>query len=312
MINVNGLTKKFGDFTAVDNVSFEINRGEVVGFLGPNGAGKTTTMRMISGFLYPDEGDATVAGISITKNPVEARKHIGYLPENNPLYKSMMVSEMLSLTADLRGISKEERQDAYDFVVASSGISDVFYRPIMELSKGYKQRVGIALALLHKPEIIIMDEPTEGLDPNQRVEIRALINDLAKNHTVILSTHVMQEASAVCSRLLVINKGKMVSDGKPSELIHNAQEEKIIHVNIEGTNIKYELENIPGVKKVELISEHGGRFEGKIISDQYSILEPKISEFVRTKNWTIWKLSPLEKGLEDVFRELTSKKSDTK
>jgi ABC-2 type transport system ATP-binding protein len=191
MITVKNLTKKFDSFKAVDDISFSVEKGEIVGLLGPNGAGKTTTMRMLTGFLSADAGSIKIDEIDIEKDPVTAQKKIGYLPENNPLYKNMQVAEFLELADQLHQIKEADKKEALDFAVKAVGIEKVYYRSIGELSKGYKQRVGIAAALIHRPEIIILDEPTECLDPNQRAEIRQLIKDLSKEHTIIMSTHVM-------------------------------------------------------------------------------------------------------------------------
>ncbi|MBL7053674.1 ATP-binding cassette domain-containing protein [Patescibacteria group bacterium] len=308
MIEVNKLTKKFGHILAVDNVSFDINKGEVVGFLGPNGAGKTTTMRIITGFLSPDRGDVKIVGISVNKDPINARKLIGYLPENNPLYGDMLVSEMVNFTGKLQNIKKTKLKKSIEFIVNATGISEIYYRPIKELSKGYKQRVGIALALLGKPKVIILDEPTEGLDPNQRIEIRELIKNLAKDRTVILSTHVMQEASAVCSRLIVINKGRIISDGSPEDIARSTQPENIIVVKIQGNDVQKHIERLDDVQEFDLLQSNKDVLAAKIIVRQDRVVEPQISKLSRTYNWTIWKMYPQEKQLEDVFRILTSRK----
>ena len=308
MIEVNKLTKKFGHILAVDNVSFDINKGEVVGFLGPNGAGKTTTMRIITGFLSPDRGDVKIVGISVNKDPINARKLIGYLPENNPLYGDMLVSERVNFTGKLQNIKKTKLKKSIEFIVNATGISEIYYRPIKELSKGYKQRVGIALALLGKPKVIILDEPTEGLDPNQRIEIRELIKNLAKDRTVILSTHVMQEASAVCSRLIVINKGRIISDGSPEDIARSTQPENIIVVKIQGNDVQKHIERLDDVQEFDLLQSNKDVLAAKIIVRQDRVVEPQISKLSRTYNWTIWKMYPQEKQLEDVFRILTSRK----
>lgn len=306
MIQVTNLSKSFGDIKAVDGLSFEIKEGEIVGLLGPNGAGKTTTMRLLTGFLSPDRGKISIEGISVEENPTAAQAQIGYLPENNPLYKEMLVSEFLELSAELKNISKEERKSAYDFTVSATGTGEVFYRPIGELSKGYKQRVGLAAALLHKPKILIMDEPTEGLDPNQRTEIRALIKKLAKDRTIIMSTHVMQEASAVCNRMLIINKGKLVADGTPQQLSRAAKKERSLLLEIEGSDIESALKALPGLEssKIEKISR--GRYKAELIAQKDTELQPEISNLAHKHKWVIWELVEEEQGLEEVFRKLTA------
>lgn len=306
MIKVKSLTKSFGKIKAVDNLSFEVKKGEVVGFLGPNGAGKTTTMRLITGFLSPDDGSISIEGVPVGEQTIEVQKYIGYLPENNPLYKDMLVSELLNLSAELKGIPKEKRRPSFDFVVNAVGIGEVFYRPIGELSKGYKQRVGMATALLHKPRILIMDEPTEGLDPNQRTEIRALIKDLTKEHTIIMSTHVMQEAQAVCNRLLIINKGKLVADGTPEELSRAARRERIIQLEVEGDGIELALRNLSGVRHIDFDSTAQGRIRAKLTVKESFEIQPEISRLARDKNWVIWRLAEEEHKLEDIFHKLTN------
>jgi ABC-2 type transport system ATP-binding protein len=213
MIRVQNVSKAFGSVQAVSGLSFDVDQGEIVGLLGPNGAGKSTTMRMMTGYLSPDSGDVLLDDVSVVTNPIMVQQQIGYLPENNPLYPDMLVSDLLSYSAQLKNISPETKEEAIDFAVKSVSIEDVYYRPIRELSKGYKQRVGLSVALLHKPKILILDEPSEGLDPNQRTEIRSLITSLAKHHTIIMSTHVMQEVEAVCNRMVIISNGTLVADG---------------------------------------------------------------------------------------------------
>lgn len=305
MISVQHLSKSFDTTKAVSDLSFEIKKGEVVGLLGPNGAGKSTTMRMMCGYLSPDAGTVSIDDVPVAGDVTEIKQKIGYLPENNPLYKDMLVSDLLDFSAEARGISKGKRQVAFDFTVAASGIAEVYYRPIRELSKGYKQRVGIALALLHQPDIIIMDEPTEGLDPNQRSEIRSLIRKLAQDHTIIVSTHVMQEATAVCSRLLVINHGQLAADGTPDELTRQARGARVIAAELEGTGIKDALTGVPELAKVEVEtlagSQHRIRIEVTGDVDVHALL----SHLIHEHRWVVRKLAEEERSLEDVFHDLT-------
>lgn len=306
MIKIEHLTKYFGNIKAVDDLSFEIKRGEVVGLLGPNGAGKTTTMRLITGFYYPDKGQVTVANLLVEKNPAKVQKYIGYMPENNPLYKDMLVSELLNFSAELKGVPKEKRRAAFDFAVKAVSIGNVFYRRIGELSKGYKQRVGIAATLLHRPPILIMDEPTEGLDPNQRTETRTLIKNLAKDHTIIMSTHVMQEAQAVCNRLLIINRGKLIADGTAAELSRSAQKERVLLLEIEGTNSTLSLKNLAGAEHIDILeSEPSGRIKAKLTMNEKIDLRPEISRLARENKWIVWRLQEEEHKLEDIFHKLT-------
>lgn len=308
MIAVKNLTKSFGFVTAVNGLTFSVKKGEIVGFLGPNGAGKTTTMRLITGFLSPDEGDITLDGVSILEDLDHAQKNIGYLPENNPLYKSMLVSEMFDLSADLKQIPYKKRKEAFDFAVSAVSIEDVFYRPLGELSKGYRQRVGMAMALMHRPKIIIMDEPTEGLDPNQRTDIRNLIKELAKDRTIILSTHVMQEAVAISNRILIINKGKLVADGTPEELTQASKDTKIITVELEGKSIKKNLEKLKQITQLESVKVSSNRYIYTLTADAKKPLQPVISELAGKHDWTIWQLNEKITNLEDVFQQLTQAK----
>ena len=218
MITLSNITKKFGDFTAVDNLSMSVKSGEVLGFLGPNGAGKSTTMKMITGFIKPTEGTIKVKGMNVETNPIECKKLIGYLPEGAPLYGDMTPINMLKFVAYIRGMDLQEFKKALDIVVIKTEITDVINQPIDTLSKGYKRRVGLAQALIHDPEILILDEPTDGLDPNQKHHVRNLINEMGKKKAIIISTHILEEVDAVCSRACIIAKGKKIIDSNPKKL----------------------------------------------------------------------------------------------
>lgn len=305
MIKIENLVKSFNDVKAVNDISLTIKSGEIIGLLGPNGAGKTTTLRLITGFLSPDSGKVLVDGIDMAEDPTEAQKHIGYLPENNPLYKDMLVADFLNFSADLKQIPPEEKYEALKFAVSAVSIGDVFYKPIRELSKGYKQRVGIAAALLHKPKVVILDEPTEGLDPNQRTEIRDLIKALSKNHTIIMSTHVLQEVAAVCNRVLIINKGQLVADGTPNELVKKDHPNRKIHVEIEGEQVKEILKGIEGLVDSSFTQDRSGKVKADLISEKDTKLQPLLSELARKHGWIIWHISEEETKLEEVFQELT-------
>lgn len=307
MISVQNLTKSFGATKAVDGLSFEVDAGDVVGLLGPNGAGKSTTMRMLCGFLSPDAGKVVIDDVVVAENVTSIQKKIGYLPENNPLYKDMLVVDLMKFSAEARGIAKNKRLDAFDFAVSASGIADVYFRPIRELSKGYRQRVGIALALLHRPEIIIMDEPTEGLDPNQRFEIRSLMRQLAQEHTIIVSTHVMQEAIAVCSRLLVVNHGQLVANGTPDELTRQVQGMRVIGADFEGIGIEDALAAVPEFAKVEVEPLVDSRYRVRIEATDDIDVHALLSSLIHEHRWVIRRLAEEERSLEEVFKELTDK-----
>lgn len=305
MISVQRVTKRFGRAKALDEVSFSVNSGEVVGFLGPNGAGKTTMMRILTGFLSADRGSVLIDDIDVEKDPIAAQKKIGYLPESNPLYKNMQVAEFLDLSARLHQIPAGDRSSALDFAVESVGIGDVYYRPIGELSKGYRQRVGIAAALIHQPDIIVLDEPTEGLDPNQRTDMRRLIQELAKKHTVIVSTHVMQEASAISTRLLIINRGKIVADGTPDELSRASKKESMLTLEVEGDGIESALAAISSVSHSDVKQKDGKRMTLEISTQGGADIRPELSRLIWERKWIVWKLEEREYQLEEIFQALT-------
>lgn len=307
MIKLDHINKSFGDKMVLEDISFEVKQGEIVGFLGPNGAGKTTTMRIITGFLSPDTGTVEIKGPSDAENAEPILARIGYLPENNPLYKNMLVSEFLNLSAELKGIPVAKQRAAFDFAVSAVDLAEVYYRPIRELSKGYKQRVGMAAALLAEPDILIMDEPTEGLDPNQRTEIRSLIKKLGETHTIIMSTHVMQEAQAVCSRMLIINEGKIIADGTPESLSKQTATKQEILLEVEGEAIQSSLSALVGVQLANVKRLVGNRYEVRLSTSGSEMLQPEISKLAARHDWIIWKLAAREHSLEDIFHILTSK-----
>src|SRR5947209_14698549 len=267
LLSLNGVSKRFAGVTAVDQVSFAVDRGQVVGFLGPNGAGKTTTMRLITQFYEPDEGAITLDGTPLAVAAREAKRRIGYLAENNPLYEEMLVADYLAFIADLRELAGASRARSFDEAVTATGINGVFYRPIGELSKGYRQRVGLAQAILHRPDLLVLDEPTEGLDPNQRVEIRQLIGTLGRDRTVLLSTHVLSEVQQSCSRLLIISRGKIVADGPVDRLIERASGAVEIAVEAAGDGIAQALGQLPGVRRVEPGRAADGRVAVTLTAD---------------------------------------------
>ncbi len=309
LVALDGVSKSFGDVQAVDDVTLEVDRGEVVGFLGPNGAGKTTTMRLVTGYLEPDEGSVAVAGLPVGDRPVDARSRIGYLPETTPIYRDMLVEEYLEFVADLRGLEGRERRRRIDASVQQTGIQDVYYRPVDECSKGYRQRVGIAQAILAEPDLLILDEPTEGLDPNQRVEIRELITSLGAERTVVLSTHVMQEVQRTCERLLIIHDGAIVADGPVDGLLGDAAGRITVELDAPREEARTALADLPGAVSVKAAgSSPRPRFE--LTAADGGDLEPAIFEVARERDWPIWELHRQEQNLEDVFRQLTGSRDD--
>ncbi len=306
-IVVEKITKTYGPQKAVDKLSFRVNTGEVLGFLGTNGAGKTTTMKAISCFLTPEEGDILVGGISTTKNPDEVKKHIGYLPENNPLYQDMGVVDYLRFVAELQGIPSSEIRERINEMIRICGLKAEKHKKIRELSKGFRQRVGLAQALIHDPEVLILDEPTTGLDPNQIVEIRELIKRIGKEKTVLLSSHILAEVEATCDRILIISNGRIVADGTSDELRKQAQGNEILHVQIQGgdrNEVYLALKNLPTVQWVDFADDSPESYQLQSRDDAQSA--KAIFDLCVSKNWYISKLIPIETKLEDVFREVTN------
>ncbi len=306
LLTLDSVAKSFDGVTAVDGLSFSVDRGEVVGFLGPNGAGKSTTMRMITQYIEPDRGEIRLDGVALQEAGREAKRRIGYLPENNPLYTDMLVSEYLVFAARLRGLEGPARARAIDSAVVSTTIEDVFYRPIGELSKGFRQRVGLAQAILHEPDLLILDEPTEGLDPNQRVEIRRLIGELGKARTVILSTHVLPEVQHTCSRLLIIHQGAIVADGPVGQLMAQAEGLAQIAVEVAGQGVVEALQKLDGVRRVVQQAATGGRLAVTVMAEGSRELRPAIFDLAKAKGWTLYELHQQAGSLEDLFRQLTT------
>ena len=305
MISVEGVTKRYGDVVAVDDLTFEVQRGEVVGFLGPNGAGKSTTMKMITGTLQPDGGVVRFDGAPITDDLIAAKRRVGYLPEANPLYDELLVAEYLEYVAELRGLAPETARTGVSDAVEETDIADVFYRPIGECSKGYRQRIGLAAAILHKPEVLILDEPTEGLDPNQRVEIRKLVNSLGRERTVLLSTHVMQEVEATCSRLVILRQGRLAAEGGVRELIANRSGGARYRVEAAGDGVVAALAGLPGVTGHHA-EEVEGRMRVRLDAADGVELRPDVFAMARDRGWTLWELHREKASLEQLFRSLTA------
>ena len=298
-VEVKDLTKIYGEQKAVDGISFAIKKGEIVGFLGPNGAGKSTTMKMITGYLVPDEGEVTVSGIDVKKAPFESKKKIGYLPESNALYYDMYVKEYLGFVADVHGISN--RQEAIGNVIDQVGLTPEKNKRIGQLSKGYKQRVGIAAALLHNPEVLILDEPTSGLDPNQILEIRQVIKDQGKDKIVLFSSHILQEVEAICDRVIIINKGKIVADDSLSNL-QKQSSLNLVRVSFKEPLEQEWLQRLQGVKTVNKIDTYNWGIE----TDVPELVRKQVLEMSLQHNLNIVSLHSENVSLEEVFRNLTT------
>jgi len=308
LISVKNITKYYGATLAVDNISFNVEKGEIVGFLGPNAAGKTTTMRIIAGYLYPNQGEVEVAGINVIENPVDAKKRIGYMPENVPLYLDMPVYSYLEFFASLREIEKDKRESHINEILERVGIEkELHHRLIGTLSKGYRQRVGIAQALIGNPDVLILDEPTVGLDPNQILEIRRLIKELGKDHTIILSTHILQEVSAVCDRVIIINEGKLVAVDTQESLLQKVESGQRNRVLFEGNleKVKDKLQQIDGVINIELVKTENNLNEIIVAAEKGKDIRKDISRTIIKSGSELLELSRITLSLEEVFAKLT-------
>jgi ABC-2 type transport system ATP-binding protein len=313
MVEARSLQKLYGSTHAVDGISFKVSRGEVVGFLGPNGAGKSTTMKMLTGYLRPTAGQALVGGIDVEEDPLAAKRMIGYLPENAPLYDDMMVADFLEFIADLRGIKGATRRERLRTVCDRCGLDGVLGKNIGHLSKGYRQRVGLAQAIVHDPDLLVLDEPTAGLDPNQIVEIRELIKALGREKTVILSTHILPEVQATCRRILIINNGKVVADAAPETLTEGGG--TVIHVVVKGRNgsavdepsVRSILANVQGVGTVEAFDGEGpGTLGFRIRSSGTNDPREAIFGAAVSSNFVLLDLHRERVSLEETFRHLTT------
>lgn len=314
MIKLEGLKKSYGTTQAVKGLSFEVPRGQVVGFLGPNGAGKSTTMKILSGYVAPTEGKASVGGVDVTSDPVATRRMVGYLPENNPLYEDMMVREFLEFISDVRAIPAGERATRIRSVAEKCGLGPVMGKDIAQLSKGYRQRVGLAQAIIHNPDLLILDEPTSGLDPNQIVEIRNLIKDLGKEKTVIMSTHILSEVQSTASRVLIISGGQLVADDSPEHLTEG--EGGVITVVVaprNGTPLNADLvlslfRGVAGVDKVNAVDGEGGGTLGLELRHGREDPRRGVFEAAAQNNMVLLEMRRRQVSLEETFRKLTQKK----
>lgn len=311
MIQVEGVTKRYGPKTAVSNISFEVERGEIVGFLGPNGAGKTTTMRILTGFLPPTQGSASVAGFDVGKSPIEVKRRIGYLPESPPLYPEMEVGDYLRFVAAIKRIPKKEIPRRVDAVLERTATGAVRDLLVGKLSKGYRQRVGLAQALIHGPEVLVLDEPTSGLDPKQIIDVRGLIRSLAGEHTILLSTHILPEVSGTCGRVIIINEGRIEASDTPENLTAQLQGANSLLLDIDGPSeeVRERLELDLAVRKVVEHEARNGRTVWRVEADKDENLTRRLAEAVVTSGWGLYGMQSLGLSLEDIFLKLTSDES---
>jgi ABC-2 type transport system ATP-binding protein len=312
MIEVTNLTKYYGDFPAVENLSFTVNKGEILGFLGPNAAGKTTTMRVLTGFMPPTSGTVKIAGFDVIDQSLEVRRHIGYLPETVPLYTDMSILEYLDFMGQLRGMDRQWRTRRISEVIDICRLGEYRSSLIGKLSKGFRQRVGIAQAVLHEPEVLIMDEPTIGIDPIQVVETRNLIKSFGGEHTIILSTHILPEVSMVCERVIIIHEGQVVAMDRPDNLSERLRGTERIEADIRGPSaqVMSALRDIPGVQEVTRTDrEDVGIYN--IETSSGADLREQISNLVHDRGWGLLRLQPIQMSLEEIFLRLTATESDT-
>jgi len=313
MIKAEGLTKYYPRTVAVDHISFEVGKGEIVGFLGPNGAGKTTTMRMLTCFMPPSEGTAKVAGFDVLEHPIEVKKRTGYLPESPPLYPEMEVIEYLEFVARIKGVPKSQIKKRIDEVVERCALGDVLTKLNGKLSRGYRQRVGLAQALIHNPEVLILDEPTAGLDPKQINETRKLIKSLAGEHTIILSTHILPEVEQTCQKVIIINKGKLVATDTVERLTHRLRGSEVLAVEVAGTGADLEpaqvqerLERIPGVSRVTLKEARDHRYRFEVETSQGMAVRGELARAIVESGWNLYELHASAMSLEEIFLQLTA------
>jgi gliding motility-associated transport system ATP-binding protein len=306
MLEIHHLVKHFGTLIAVDDVSFAVARGEVLGFLGPNGAGKSTTMKMITGFVPPTSGTAIICGHDVTQAPLAAKRCIGYLPEGAPAYPDMTAAEFLDFIAHIRGFSGREAKRRIGRIVETIHIAEVLHQPIETLSKGYRRRVGVAQALLHDPQILILDEPTDGLDPNQKYEMRKIIEDMRPNKAIVISTHLLEEVEAVCSRAIIIAHGRILADATPSELARRSRQHNAVHFAASGATdaqLCAELRRLPAVAAVDAAKDGGGLL---IVPRGGQDIVADVADLARVHRWQITLLRVEQGRLDDVFREITT------
>jgi ABC-2 type transport system ATP-binding protein len=321
MIKVEGLTKRYARTVAVDNISFEVEKGQIVGFLGPNGAGKTTTMRVLTCYLPPTSGKASVAGFDVLEQPMEVKKRIGYLPETPPLYPEMEVAEYLQFAGRLKGIASSDIKRRVDEVLGRCAIGDVRSKLIGKLSKGYRQRVGLAQAIIHNPDVLILDEPTSGLDPKQIIEIRELLKSLAGDHTIILSTHILSEVEHSCERVIIISQGRLAAIDSVANLTNRLRGSEAIAVEVDVTDgkpapaeVQQRLEQVSGVSRVMMKDSKNGRLHFEVESLQGRQIRADLARAIVHAGWNLGELRAVGLSLEDIFLQLTAaeRKDQTK
>jgi ABC-2 type transport system ATP-binding protein len=308
MIQVEGLTKYYGDLCAVDHISLDIQTGEILGLLGPNGAGKTTILRMLTGYLRPTEGTIRVKDSAIDEKPLEIKRLMGYLPESAPLYRDMLVYDYLSYIADIREIEAKGKFARIRSMAELCGLNEVMHQPIGELSKGYNQRVGLAHAMMNDPEILILDEPTSGLDPNQIAEIREIIRRIGKEKTIVISTHILSEAEATCNRVVIINRGMIVADGSTETLGQSTSQGNLITVALQNADlesVERELHSIQGIEDISTLDEQGDTLEVRISCRYPEDLRGEIYKRIKKTNWVLMEFHQETRSLETIFRSLT-------
>ena len=314
MIEVQHLTKRYGRVTAVDDLSFKVERGEILGFLGPNGAGKTTTMRILAGYMPATEGKAIVAGFDVFEQPIEAKRRTGYLPETPPLYPEMTVKEYLQFVArlKLKGVSSRERRSRVDDAMRKTRVDDMANRHCGKLSKGYRQRVGLAQAILHNPEVLILDEPTAGLDPKQINETRQLVRELAGTHTIVLSTHILPEVSQTCERVVIINKGRVVAIDTPRNLTARLRGSETLYVEVDsqGLDVSSVLQTVPGVTSVSVATRSDGALGYDVSSDRGHDVRRALARAIVSQNYGLLELRPSRMSLEEIFLSLTTEEKE--
>jgi ABC-2 type transport system ATP-binding protein len=311
-ISLKNLTKRFGSILAVDDISLSVTGGEVLGFLGPNGAGKSTTMRMVTGFIEPTSGTAEVCGLDVTRHPVETKRRIGYLPEGAPTYGDMTAESYLGFIAEIRGFDGAEKRRRVDAAIDKVDLQEVTRQPIDTLSKGFKRRVGLAQALLHDPEVLIMDEPTDGLDPNQKHQVRTLIREMSRDKAIIISTHILEEVEAVCSRAIIIAHGRILADGTPQSLLAQAPNHNAVVITVDDADaesFRIDLLSVTGVTAVENIpiqGEANGTSRLRALPAGGATIAGDIEEMLRGKNTPVHEMFIERGALDDVFRKITA------